>query len=262
MDSLVHPRERAYFLLCLAVSAAVYGLLIVWMVGEFYVALAVLALAAAHGLVIGGLKGNGVRVSERQFPEVHRQVQRLALRMGLAVMPEVYVLQAGGLLSAFATRYLGRNFVVVHADMLELAHANGEPALGFLMARELAHIRQGHTALRPLLYPAMLVPFLGAAYARACEYTCDAIGAQCRPDGAADGLRVLAAGKHLYADVDVKELLLQAGQERDLWTWLAEVVSTHPLLPNRLAALPEMARAAGATRSPPAQVPAAPGLIP
>jgi Zn-dependent protease with chaperone function len=94
----------------------------------------------------------------------------------------------------------------------------------------------------------MAVPFLGSAYARACEYTCDAMAAHCRPDGAADGLRVLAAGRHLYPDVDVTELTRQAEEDGDFWAWMAEMLSGRPFLSKRLAALPEMARTAGARR--------------
>ncbi len=246
MEKLVHRKERFYFLLCLGFSALAYALLVWTIVGIPYLVLAALVATLAHGLAIGTLQGNAVRVSERQFPEVQRLIERLSLQLGLPRPPAAYVLQAGGLLNAFATRFLGRNFVVISTDVLELAAANGEPALGFVVAHELAHVKRGHAALRPLIFPAMLLPFLGTAYARACEYTCDAFAASCRPDGAADGLRVLVAGKRLYPAVDVSELILQADRNTGFWPWLAEMLSSHPFLPKRVAALPEMARSAGA----------------
>jgi len=239
MESLVHPRERTYFAIALLISGLIYLALVVSIVGLAYIAIGALIALVAHGLFIGQIRGNGVRVSERQFPEVHRLIERLSREMELPAIPDVYVLQAGGLLNAFATRFLGRNFVVIYSDVLELAYQNGEPAVGFVVAHELAHVKRKHLSKRWLLYPAMFVPFLGTAYTRACEYTCDSFGAHYRPDGAYDGLRVLAAGKRLYAAVDVAELRAQASGDRGFWTWFAEILSTHPHLPRRVAALSE-----------------------
>ena len=107
--------------------------------------------------------------------------------MELNPVPAIYVLQAGGLLNAFATRFLGRSFVVIYSDVLELAYMKGEAELAFVICHELAHIKRKHLAWRWFLYPSMLIPFLGAAYSRACEYTCDRFGAHYRPDGALGG---------------------------------------------------------------------------
>jgi len=248
MESLVHPKERTYFAIAILVSALVYLALVylalvipiaVFVVYLVYIAIGALIVLVTHGLLIGELRGNGVRVSERQFPEVHRLVERLSREMDLPAVPDVYVLQTGGVLNAFATRFLGRNFVVIYSDVLELAYQNGEPALGFVVAHELAHVKREHLFKRWLLFPAMFVPFLGTAYSRACEYTCDCFGAHYRPDGAYDGLRVLAAGKQLYAAVDVAELQAQAQRDRGFWVWFAEILSTHPHLSRRVAALSE-----------------------
>jgi len=252
MESLVYPRERIYFGVCLAISLLVYLVLVLSLVGIVYIAVGALIALVVHGLFIGYLRGNAIRVTERQFPEVYALAQRLAAQMELGPVPAVYVLQAGGLLNAFVTRFIGRNFVVIYSDVLELAYEKGEAALAFVMGHELAHIKRRHLALRWLLYPSMLVPFLGTAYSRACEYTCDRFGAHHVPDGAADGLLVLAAGKKLYRNVNSQEFSAQADRERGFWVWLAEVLATHPNLPKRLRALkvgqpvyPEYARIAG-----------------
>lgn len=67
-----------------------------------------------HGLFMGRVRGNGVRVSATQFPEVHRLAGQLAKDMELHPLPAMYMLEAGGLLNAFATRFLGRSFVVIY----------------------------------------------------------------------------------------------------------------------------------------------------
>ncbi|HEX2998926.1 MAG TPA: M48 family metalloprotease, partial [Armatimonadota bacterium] len=80
-------------------------------------------------------------------------------------------------------------------------------------------------------------PFLGSAYSRACEYTCDSIGAHLVPRGAVDGLLVLAAGKRLYDKVNVNQFAGQTVSERGFFVWLAEVFSTHPPLAARVRAV-------------------------
>ncbi len=237
MESLVNPKEKVYFGISLVISLLVYLTLVISIVGIAYIAIGAIIVVIMHGLFIGSLRGNGVRVSENQFPEVYRIATQLANQMGLNPVPAIYVLQAGGLLNAFATKFLGRTFVVIYSDMLELAYEKGESELAFVICHELAHIKRKHLTRRWLLYPAMLIPFLGVAYSRACEYTCDRFGARHRPDGAIGGLLVLAAGKKLYRNVNAQEFSKQADTERGFWVWYSEVLSSHPNLPKRVNAL-------------------------
>lgn len=244
-SALVYPRERVLHALMLAVSLAVYaGLVLAALAAPevgftivFYGLLVVLVAFMARGLAIGRLRGDAIRVSERQFPLLHRLVAAHARRLGLAEVPTVYVVESGGLLNAFATRFLGRDFVVVNSDVLELAMQRGEAAVGFIVAHELGHVWRGHLRRRWLLAPARLVPYLGAAYSRACEYTCDRVGAHCQPDGAVAGLLVVAAGKQLYGQVDVRAFAEQAAADDGFWVRRAELLSSHPRLPKRVAAL-------------------------
>jgi Zn-dependent protease with chaperone function len=242
---LINPRERFYYAAMVVVSLLAYGGLIFAGLSNPEVGTSIIAYSLmfallalfAQGLALGRIRGNAVRVSAKQFPLLHRMAAEQSRRLGLEDVPSVYVVESGGLLNAFATRFLGRDFVIVYSDVLELALAQGEAAVGFIMGHELAHIWRGHLKHRWLTVPGRFVPYLGAAYSRACEYTCDRIGAYCQPEGAISGLLVLAAGKQLHAHVDVKEYAAQAETERDFWTKRVELMSTHPLLPKRVAAL-------------------------
>jgi Zn-dependent protease with chaperone function len=242
---LVYSRERILYALLLLVSLAVYGSLVLVGVAKpevaltivFYVALFSFLAVFAHGLALGRVRGNSVRVSERQFPVLHRLVASHARRLGLEGVPDVYVMESGGLLNAFATRFFGRDFIVINSDVLELALAQGESAVGFIVGHELGHIWRGHLKHRWLTNPGRLFPYLGAASSRACEYTCDRVGAYCQPDGAISGLLALAAGKRLHVHVDVKEYAKQAVSDTNFWIRRAELISSHPILPKRVAAL-------------------------
>jgi Zn-dependent protease with chaperone function len=244
-SQLVNPRERFLYAAMVVVSLMVYGgLLLVGLSNPdagatilLYGLMFALLGLFAHGLALGRVRGNAVRVSDRQFPQLHRLAAAHARRLGLTQVPAVYVMESGGLLNAFATRFLGRDFVIVHSDVLELALAQGEAAVGFIMGHELAHVWRGHLKHRWLTTPGRFMPYLGAAYSRACEYTCDRLGAYCQPEGAISGLLALAAGKQLHAHVDVREFAAQAETDQGFWIRRAELMSSHPLLPKRVAAL-------------------------
>lgn len=245
VNDLVHPGERVLFTLIVLLSVLVYGALVIAAVANppaagaivFYVMLFAFAGFFVHALALGRIRGNGVLVSERQFPLLHQMATRHSQRLGLGTVPTVYVLESGGILNAFATKLLGRRFVIVNADVLALALRRGEAAVSFIVGHEVGHHWRGHLKWRWLTAPGRLVPYLGAAYSRACEYSCDRVGAFCQPDGAIEGLLVLAAGGWLHQHVNAQAFAAQAEQDRGFWIRRAELISSHPRLPKRVAAL-------------------------
>jgi Zn-dependent protease with chaperone function len=246
VGGLVTRRERVYYALLLFFSLIFYGALggAVYMLPPeqtagmlMYIPIIALMVFMTQGLMIGRLRGNGIRVSPRQFPLLYKLASQHAATLGIKKLPDIFVLESGGLLNAFATRFWGRDFVVIFSDVLALAEARGEAAVGFIVAHELAHVRRGHLKHRWLVLPGKIIPYLGPAYSRACEYTCDRMGAHCQPDGAIDGLLVLAAGRELYRQVDAREYARQVETEKGYFVKRAELMATHPHLPKRVAAL-------------------------
>ncbi|WP_018248389.1 M48 family metallopeptidase [Orenia marismortui] len=230
----INSKEKLYFVLMLIFSLFIYLGLIFSIIGGFYILIFAIAALISHGVYIGYIKGNGIKVSNKQFPEIYQTAQELSEKLELKRVPSIYILQSGGLLNAFATRFFGRNFVIIYSDVLELAYEEGEEAVAFVVGHELAHLKRKHLRWRYLLYPAMIIPFLAKAYFRACEYTCDQIAFQLRPEGAISGLLVLAAGKKMYKRVNIEEVINQAEEERGFWLCLSEILSTHPHLSKRL----------------------------
>lgn len=245
LTDLVYSRERILYGVMVVVSLGVYGGLVMWGLSRPETGASLLVYAIlipligwfAHGVALGRVRGNAVRVSDKQFPQLYRLTVAHARRLELKEVPAVYVLQSGGLLNAFATRFSGRDFVVINSDVLELALDQSEAAVGFIVGHELAHLWRGHLRHRWLTTPARFLPYLGSAYSRACEYTCDRIGAACQPEGAISGLLALAAGKQLHPHVDVREFAAQAEKDQSFWIRRAELMSSHPLLTKRVAAL-------------------------
>lgn len=233
---LLHRNEKAYYIICVIVSIIGYLWLILSIVGIVILAILFLLPLFYHAISMASIRKNGVRITPRQFPEVYDKLKELSQQMGLSAIPDVYVMESSGFLNAFATRFFGRNMVVLYSDMFDLINMGGEKELSYVIAHELAHIKRNHIGKNLFILPAMWIPFVGEAYSRACEYTCDRMAAYYTgdPEAAINGLTILAIGKTLYKKVDREEYLYQCQQERGFFVWLSEKLSTHPALPNRM----------------------------
>jgi Zn-dependent protease with chaperone function len=239
VKGLVHRKEELYFVLCLIVSILVYLTVFISIIGIFIViGLFVLGLFF-HGLMIGHIRGNGIRLSQTQFAEVYERAEQISKEMGLAKCPDIFVLESGGILNAFATRFFGKNMIVLYSDIVDLIKEERYDELSFVIAHELAHIKRNHIIKQIFILPAKWVPFLSEAYSRACEYTCDRYAAYFTKNYQAsiNSLTVLAIGKTLYDRVNHQEYVKQLEAEKGFFVWLAEKLSTHPTLPKRIHAV-------------------------
>lgn len=242
----VHPKENIYFILKVVFTILIVGLtyLIIsaldlsaldasFYILVFYGVLIGLYFLFVNGILSGYVKGNGVRISIDQFPEVYRTIEKQCEQLKMD-SPPVYIIQNGGVLNAFAARFVGRNYVVLYSEIFELAFEDAADELSFVIAHELGHIKRNHMIKRFWLWPSSLIPFLGASYSRACEYTCDSIGHALSPNGSKLGLLLLASGKKTYKNVNVREYVSSASYESGFWVWFAEKVASHPNLPKRI----------------------------
>ena len=192
MNDLVYPRERTLGTITLVIG------LVVWLgliVGTFGAALIGLALGFvlylfAQSALIAHIKGNGVELSETQFPDLHKQFTTCCDRLQMKTRPQAYILNGNGGLNAFATKFLGTQFVVLMSDVVDAMdkHADG---VRFYIGHELGHLRMKHLSGHLLRWPALWLPLIGAAYSRARETTCDRHGLACSgsPEGAARALQ-------------------------------------------------------------------------
>ncbi len=188
----------------------------------------------SSGILVGHIKGNAVKITKTQFPDIYAILEKYCEKLKIDI-PSSYILQSDGVLNAFATKFIGRNYVVIYSEILELAYEKGQEALEFVIAHELGHVKRNHMTKKLLLFPSVIIPFLASAYSRACEYTCDNIGKSLSPIGAINGLLILAAGKQLYQKVNAEEYIKNEQYETSFWKWFAEKVSSHPHLPKRLS---------------------------
>lgn len=233
---LVHKKERNYFGLVLFISLVIYIVLCLSVIGLLVLFLFFIISMFFHGIMIGYIRTNGVKVTEEQFPAVHQKVQDLCVQMGIDKVPDVYVVESSGILNAFATRFFGKNMVVLYSEVFELTESEAEDELVFIIAHELAHIKRNHLLKHSFILPAMWIPGLGELYLRACEFTCDryAVFYCGNPEAAKNSLTILAVGKKLYKRVNREAYLKQMEKEKGFFAWLSEILSSHPPLPKRI----------------------------
>ncbi|QWV92088.1 M48 family metallopeptidase [Geomonas oryzisoli] len=236
--TLVYHREHTLFQIH-AVIALIYWLGLMFMTrGVFLLLLPafLVALLVGQSTLIAHLKGNGIRLSTTQFPELYNRYLNCCRTLGLTDPPEAYLINGSGFLNAFATRFLGRNFVVLFSNTIQ-AMSDRPDAINFYIGHELGHIKQKHLQWAPFIWPASLLPLIGAAYSRAREYTCDQFGRACcdSTESALKGLIALSAGEKLWDEVNIDAYLDQTEQSRGFWMSLHELISDYPWLVKRAA---------------------------
>lgn len=195
------------------------------------------------------LLGSAVRVTERQFPRIHRLHADAATALDAPELPEVYVM-ASPVLNAI-TIGIDTPKIVLNSALLDLLD---DSELRFVLGHELGHALSGHALYRTLLQYILTfgltltsVPFgsiglmaLRSAlteWSRKSELSSDRAGLLATQDVPA-AVRVnmkLASGGHLE-DLDQTEFLAQAGDYRDtedLRDSIAKVLlvdgTTHPM---------------------------------
>ncbi|HUR26854.1 MAG TPA: M48 family metallopeptidase [Planctomycetota bacterium] len=177
------------------------------------------------------LNGSTLRVGPQQFPELHECLRTFAQRLGMAEVPELYVVDAGEV-NGFALR-LGRKNGIFLTDEAVAACLEGRSggALSFVIGHELAHIALGHhTWWRSTLSKLHWLSRLDECSAD--NVACELVGSN---EAAEDGVLLLVAGPRLLSFVDRAAARAQAAEVAgDRLTRRVERKMTHPLTMHRL----------------------------
>jgi Zn-dependent protease with chaperone function len=241
---LVYKNEKKLFALMLALSVLVWIALVVGTMGGalLYALIFFVAYCFAQSALISYIKGTGVRITEAQFPDLKHQISASCRKLGLEQEPDAYLLQMGGVLNAFATRFLGRDFLVLYSDVVD-SLADNPDALNFYIGHEIGHIKRKHMTWHTVLLPASLLPLVGAAYSRAREYTCDRHGLAACDDAvnAEYGLAALAAGGKRWRTMNNAAYIEQSRESERFWMSFHELVGDYPWLVKRMGAVRALA---------------------
>lgn len=244
---LLYKNEQPLFVMLLIISLLVWSGLLLATKGLVlgYVAFFFLFYLFAQSAFISYLKGTAVEITPAQFPDLNEKIAACCKKLGVPVAPKAYLLHVGGSFNALATRFLGRNFVVLFSDIVDALEDHPD-ALNFYIGHEIGHIKRNHLLWSPVLFPAAILPIIGAAYSRAREYTCDRHGLAACDDAASAqlGLGALAAGGKRWRSLNKDRYVAQTQDSSGFWMSLHELLSDYPWLTKRVAAVQAMAMGA------------------
>lgn len=243
---LVYRHERPLGLLLLVLGSVIWLALIIGTVGVvlLWILSGFLIYLFAQSAFIAWIRGNGVELSASQFPDLHEQFIDCCEKLDIQDPPKAYVLAGGGMLNAFATKFLGREYIVLLSDVVDAMQRHPD-GVRFYIGHELGHLRMKHLHfVQQLRWPAMWLPLLGAAYSRAMESTCDLHGRACcsTPENAVRALAALAAGSKRWADLDLPAYRRQSKELPGFWMSFHELTNGYPWLVKRAARVLEPSR--------------------
>jgi Zn-dependent protease with chaperone function/Tfp pilus assembly major pilin PilA len=237
MDT-VYKHETPLFVISLVISLLVWLLLILGTLGIalVYVLFFYLFYLFAHSAFISHIRGTAVRITPEQFPDLYQRITKCCEKLKMQRMPEAYLMHGNGVFNAFATRFLGRDFIVLYSDIVDALDPHPD-AVDFYIGHELGHLHRKHIQWRWVLWPAAILPLLGAGYSRAREYTCDLYGLACCGDSksAVHGLSALAAGHKRWQSIDAGQYLEQVKETGGFWMSFHELIADYPWLVKRVA---------------------------
>lgn len=242
--ALVYPGEKTRFAITATLAILFWIVVILGTLGLalLYVLLVFVIYAFAQSAFISYLRGSAVKITPEQFPDLHARVAACCDRVGVSAPPDAYLLHADGLFNALATRFLGRNYIVLFTSVVDALDTHPE-ALNFYIGHELGHVHRKHLTWGPVLMPVAWLPLLGAALRRAQEYTCDRYGlASCA--SAADakaGMAALAAGHSRWKHLNYAAYAAQRRDVTGFWASFHEFCSDYPWTAKRAYAIDELA---------------------
>lgn len=248
MDNLVHKTEKPLFtilfllstLFWVGITAGTLGIALIYVLFAFIIYLFV------QSAFISYIRGTGVKVNKQQFPQLYALYEDCCAKLGIREEPELFIISADGMLNALATKFLGTKYVVLFSNIVDALEPTPE-AVKFYIGHELGHIKQNHLRWGPYLFPASILPIIGAAHARAQESTCDLHGYKCcetSPGEALSAVAVLAAGEKKWRDINLDQYIGQTAWTGGFWMSLHELTGDYPWLSKRMARLHALSRKA------------------
>jgi Zn-dependent protease with chaperone function len=217
--NLVYGKEKVLFgiaaLIALVLWLALIG--VTFGVALIYVLMIFIFYLFAQSGFISYLKGNGVKVTADQFPDLHARLKKCCQQVGVEKIPDMYLLRTD-FFNALAARFLGRNFIVLFTDVVDALNDRPD-AVDFYIGHELGHIHRKHLLWGPFLFPALVLPLLGAAYRRAEEYTCDRYGAACceTEEDVIFALAAITAGDTRWKQLNAESYVNQVKDTSGFW---------------------------------------------
>lgn len=195
-----------------------------------------------------------VKVTPVNFPEIYAKAQEFTDKLGLKKVPEVYIQQHNGQLNAFATFVVGKRYVQLNAEMVDVAYMENKDfdTLYFVMAHEFGHIYFHHVTLLYNLATLVgrLIPIYGKTLIRAQEFSADRVAQALTDNVNSDKcMALLSGGRHLYKYIDINNYAESAEENHNfierLGRFIINLLADHPITPFRVKAIMDPDRKSG-----------------
>jgi Zn-dependent protease with chaperone function len=246
-----YPGELLSLVLTSLVLATLYALATIFFPETWSATLKTLTITLA-GLAVYTISvklqqrtaiGTLVRISPRQFHEIHELTRVAAERLSSPPVP-VYVKRASEM-NIYTLGFWQKPIIVLTSSLVDQMNPDN---LQFFIGREIGHVQAGHTWLRTLLKPlGANVPIIGKLlnsvifgdWMNRAELTADRAGfIACRSlTTAVSTMLKFGIGIKLYEKLDIKEFLSQINDVRDMRGHLTEIAAQQPYLTQRIRAL-------------------------
>jgi hypothetical protein len=246
-----YPGELLSLTITFLVLLSLYGLVTVFFPTNWSTTLKTLAITAAGlGVYITSVKlqqraafGTLVKVSSRQFPELHELATEAAARLSSPYIP-VYVKRASEM-NIYTLGFWRHPLIVLTSSLVDQMEPDN---LQFFIGREIGHIRASHTWLRTLLKPlGAEVPVVGRLlnsvifgdWMNCAEKTADRAGLIACGSLTTSVRTMLkfGVGVRLFEQLDIREFLDQIKDVRNVRGYLTEIAAEQPYLTRRVRAL-------------------------
>jgi Zn-dependent protease with chaperone function len=252
ISNVLHPKEKFYSTMMLIFGIAGWISLALFLAFTLMRGTPEILIFILYGLILwfasyvaraltrAYMIGHYVLVGPKQFPHLHKMVSDGAVALGLTEVPQAFVYNSNGVMNAMALRLVGRDrYIWLTSALID---SDSDEQVRFVIGHELGHHVAGHLD-RPghlLRLPSHFIPFLGPAYSRGRELTCDRIGLYVARNinASRSALQMLACGSaKLNAQMNADAFEQQEQLVPSIAGFILHIFSGYPRLTRRVEAV-------------------------
>lgn len=238
--ALIDPLERPIFIASVIINFTLMAMAIAlifyepsWtkthpVLGKEIAFLRVLAITALAGIPLlvlnrnrreSSVRGDSVRVSEQQFPEVYAVLRSHCQRLGMTTIPELFI--TGGSIAPFSRTFSSwrEDYIVLHQNIFDIDDQKTMDVISFVIGHELGAIRLGQTRVwnEMLLTYLSSIKWLRHPLERVRTFSRDRYGAALTPAGFR-GLLICAVGRRLMDRVNIEAYIEEMRTYGSFWS--------------------------------------------
>ena len=231
----ISREERKLRLSTMLVNVLIMIFLTVFVIASLGVMLIPVALIAILNWILSEynvrtLQAYGTEATDRQLPEIMRELEAVCEQFDIHEIPKVIVLNAREI-NAFAIKFARKKVIVLLSETLE-GILDKPQQLRFILGHEMGHMVLDHGTR------GWFEIYKSAQYKAARELTCDNCGCAAAGNAASAKavLKRLGVGNALHARLDERDLIEEANYiYSGLTGWLLKKYLTYPPLGRRIA---------------------------